>query len=195
MKFKYIQSAALPLPEGRFNVVLADPPWSFATYSNKGKSKGAEQHYNTMTLEQIKAMPVRRLCKADCVLFLWVTFPLLQEGLDTMKAWGFEYKTCGFSWMKKNAKSPGLFMGMGYYTRGNSEVCLLGTRGNPLKRKAMNVPQAVLSRRREHSRKPDCIRPRIERLFNGPYVELFARSPREGWVTWGNEAEKFNEEK
>jgi N6-adenosine-specific RNA methylase IME4 len=192
MKLKYAQSSALPLPEGRFNVILADPPWSFKTYSNKGKGKGAEQHYNTMTLEQIKAMPVKRLAKADCVLLLWVTFPLLQEGIETMKAWGFEYKTCAFAWMKKNSKSKGLFAGMGYYTRANVEICLLGTRGSPNKfRKAKNIKQAILSRRREHSRKPDCVHQRIEKLFKGPYVELFARTPRDGWVTWGNQTQKF----
>src|ERR1035437_4393397 len=178
MRIKTLQRAATDLPEGRFSVILADPAWTFETYSNKGKEKSAEKHYNTMSLQQIKDMPINKMCKADCALFMWVTFPLLQEGLDTMKAWGFEYKSCAFSWMKLNTKSKSLFCGMGYYTRANSEVCLLGTRGSP-QRIGKDVKQAILSRRREHSRKPDCVRPSIERLFEGPYLELFGRQRRE----------------
>jgi len=187
------QHDALDLPKGRYSVILADCPWTFETYSGKGKGKSAEQHYNTMSLEQIKAMPVKQLARADCSLFMWVTWPLLQEGLDTMKAWGFEYKTCAFTWMKLNQKTKSLFMGMGMScTRANSEVCLYATRGHP-KRLDGGVPSAVLSKRREHSRKPDIIHNRIERLFPGPRIELFGRAQRDNWTVWGAQQDKFSE--
>lgn len=178
------------LPKGKFKAILADPAWTFRVRSSKGEGRSAKKHYNVMTLEQIKGMRVQELADDDCILFLWVTMPNLLEGLAVMAAWGFTYKTVAFTWMKKNRKKNTLFTGMGYWTRSNAEICLLGTRGHP-KRFAKNVPQAILSRVREHSRKPDEVHGRIERLVAGPYLELFARTPREGWTVWGNETEKF----
>lgn len=181
-----------PFPNKKYSAILCDPAWTFETYSDSGKERSAEQHYDCMTTEDIQNLPVQDICKDDCVLFLWVTFPLLIEGLLTMEAWGFEYKTCAFSWAKKNSSNMGFFMGMGYWTRANVEICLLGTKGKPKRREeAGGVRQLIVSPLREHSRKPDEQYDRIEDLVKGPYIELFSRSDREGWDSWGLESGKF----
>lgn len=197
----------------KYKVILIDPPWTFETYSDKGKDKSAEQHYECMDLNWIKNLPIKKLADKDCILFIWVTFPLLKEGLDTIKAWGFEYKTCAFNWIKAN-KSANLSnldvnkdirMNLGYYTRANSELCLsaealedeqtdlvlLARKGKTLPRKSKAVRQVIISHQREHSRKPDEVHKRIEALFDGPYLELFAREEKAGWDVWGNETQKF----
>ena len=110
-------------------VILADPPWHYKVYSKKGAGRSAESHYPTMETSDIMALPVADIAAEDSALFLWVTFPCLQEGLEVLKAWGFEYKTVAFVWVKQNKKSSSLFWGMGYWTRSNVEMCLLGTRG------------------------------------------------------------------
>jgi N6-adenosine-specific RNA methylase IME4 len=151
-----------------------------------------------MSIEQICELPVKELGAPNCCLFLWISWPLLIHALSVIDAWGFVYKTCAFSWIKARARQIELFcddlptqIGNGYWTRSNSEVCLLATRGNP-KRLNADVRQAIIEPRREHSRKPDCVHGRIERLVAGPYLELFARSTRPGWTTWGNEVGKFD---
>lgn len=111
--------------------MYVDPPWTFKTYSDKGKEKSPEQHYQCMTLEDIYSLPISDIAADDCVLFLWVTFPLLREGLEAIRRWGFEYKTCAFNWVKRNKKSDSWFWGLGYWTRSNSELCLLATKGYP----------------------------------------------------------------
>jgi N6-adenosine-specific RNA methylase IME4 len=121
---------------------------------------------------------------------MWTTDPLLEKSFEVIKAWGFTFKTPGFVWAKTNAKSGTYFMGCGYYTRANPEYCLLATKGKP-KRLSRGVPKLIVSPRREHSRKPDETYERIEKLFAGPYCELFARTTRPGWVSWGNETRKF----
>ena len=110
----------------------ADPPWQFKTYSKKGLGKSADKHYPTMSLENIKALPVSKLADKDCALFMWTTIPFLRQSFDVMESWGFEYKTVAFVWIKRNRKSDGLFWGTGYWTRANSEICMLATRGNPI---------------------------------------------------------------
>lgn len=200
----------LTLPEGPFGAILADPPWRFETWGVGGRDRSAGQHYlhdpelvkrlkaagaaagafTTMPLEDICAMPVADVAADDACLFLWACMPLLREALRVMDAWGFEYRTTAFTWAKVNRDgSP--YMGLGYWTRGNAELCLFGKRGTP-KRDAMDVPQLILERRREHSRKPDCVHQRIMRLCEGPYLELFARRSVPNWTTWGNEATKFD---
>ncbi len=169
----------------RFKVIYADPPWSFEVYSGKGKSRSADRHYNTMSLDDIKAMPVEKLADDDCALFLWAVMPDLPGAIDVIKAWGFTYKTVGFTWVK-TTKSGGLHWGMGYWTRANPEVCLLATRGAP-KRQASDVHQVIMSPVGEHSRKPEETSARIERLLPGPYLELFGRRPMRGWTVWGNQ--------
>ena len=170
----------------KFAVIYADPPWSFKVYSGKGKQRSAERHYDTASLDDIKAMPIEQLAADDCALFLWCVMPELPGALDVIRAWGFEYKTCAFTWIKQNRSGEGLFWGMGYWTRANAEICLLATRGSP-QRLAMDVHQVVMAPVAEHSKKPDEVRLRIERLLAGPYLELFARKPAHGWSAWGNE--------
>lgn len=182
-----------------YGAILADPPWRFVNLWNvpAGPNRGDSAHYNTMTAEDLNNLPVASLAADDCVLFMWVIWILLPEALETIKAWGFEYKTCGFAWIKANASQLDMLrddldgqMGMGYWTRANSEVCLLATRGKP-KRLNADVRQGIIAPRREHSRKPDGIHERIERLVAGPYLELFARQQRPNWTVWGNQTDKF----
>jgi N6-adenosine-specific RNA methylase IME4 len=180
----------------RFGVIYPDLPWPFETYSEKGKQRSAERHYDTMSLDQIKALPVQALAAEDCALLLWVTWPGLDAALDVIRAWGFAYRGCSFLWVKTTEKADciklngaGLHWGMGYHTRANTEPCLLAVRGTPL-RLAKDVHQVVMAAVTEHSEKPEEVARRIERLYGGPYLELFARRPREGWTTWGNEVER-----
>lgn len=192
-----------PLPPGPFGVCLADPPWHFKRYSEKAsaksKSKGRapQDHYQTMTIPEIKALPVGDVAAKDAVLLMWTTWPHLKFALEVIDAWGFEYKTCGFDWMKADVSTRDLFpdpktaaMKMGYWTRSNSEPCLLATRGKP-KRRDAGVRMGIIEPSRQHSRKPDCVYDRIERLVAGPYLELFARTQRPGWTAWGNQTDRF----
>ena len=179
----------------KYSAILADPPWSFRTYSGKGKGRSAEQHYDCMSFPELCVMKIP--AADDAALFLWVTDPMLRLGLELMAWWGFEYKTVAFTWVKCNKPAsinhvPQWFTGMGYWTRANPEMCLLGTRGKP-KRINKDVRQLIVAPRREHSRKPDEIYDRIERLVGGPYLEMFARQTRPGWDSGGNEVGKFDE--
>jgi N6-adenosine-specific RNA methylase IME4 len=144
-----------------------------------------------MTLEQIKALPVAEIAAPDAALFLWAIDSMLPAAFEVIEAWGFTFKTVGFTWAKTNAKSPGYFTGLGYWTRCNPEQCLLATRGRP-RRLNRDVPQLIVAPRREHSRKPDEVRNRIQRLVAGDYCELFARESAPSWVSWGNERNKFD---
>lgn len=191
------------LTPARYGAILADPPWVFnSLWGGRPKqteagypSRAIERHYATMDDEQIAALPVAELAAPDCVLFMWTCWPVLQRSFRILEAWGFTYKTCAFSWMKADpyrlfADEMTPFAGLGYWTRANTEPCLLATRGRP-KRVHADVRQGIIAPRREHSRKPDCVHERIERLVAGPYCELFARAQRPGWDCWGNEIEKF----
>jgi N6-adenosine-specific RNA methylase IME4 len=189
---------APPCP-GAYRVIYADPPWRFATYSDKGKGRSAEAHYDCLGLEDIKAIPVGNWAARDAVLLLWATDPLLPRALEVIGAWGFTYKTVGFYWVKLNRSAPGLllterdfFTGLGFWTRANPEPCLLATRGKP-KRQAGDVQKLLIAPRREHSRKPESAYGRIERLLPGPYLELFARQSRPGWDGWGMQAGLFDQ--
>ena len=172
----------------KFSTILADPPWEFLTRSDKGKDRSAETHYDTMSLDQIKTLPVKALAADDATLFLWIVdwFP---PGLavELVEAWGFKHKTTAFTWAKTNPDGEGWHLGQGYWTRANPEVCWLSTRGRPQRLDA-DVRQLIVSPVREHSAKPDEVHARIERLVCGSsYLELFARAERPGWTTWGNE--------
>lgn len=196
------------LPKQHFGVIYADPPWRFNVWSgtkvvqargSKSTYKPASVHYQTMATEEIAALPVSDLAAKDCCLFMWACWPTLQDAFDLLDAWGFKYKTCAFDWMKAHAGQIDMFredtdalMGMGYWTRSNTEPCLLATRGKP-KRVNADVRQGIIEPRREHSRKPEAIYGRIERLVPGPYLELFARTERPGWTAWGNQTAKFIE--
>lgn len=186
------------LPRRHFGAILADPPWHFETWSGKGTARAAGNHYPTMTMQQLRCLPVADLAANDCVLFLWACWPMLSDALAVIDAWGFEFKTCAFDWMKAHVNQYDMFrddadalVGMGYWTRANSEPCLLATRGRP-KRLNADVRQGIIAPRRAHSRKPDEVHGRIERLVAGPYLELFARAERPGWTAWGNETTKYN---
>lgn len=172
----------------KFDIIYADPPWSYKCWTKKGTlKKSADCHYDVMDIEDIKSIPVSEIASDDSILFLWVTFPLLKEGLETMRSWGFTYKTCGFVWVKRNRKADSYFMGLGYWTRSNAELCLIGTGGHP-KRESRSVPQICDARIMEHSRKPEEIRERIVALCGDrPRAELFARQRAPGWVSIGNE--------
>jgi N6-adenosine-specific RNA methylase IME4 len=191
-------TAPAPPRPGQYRAICADPPWRFATYSDKGKGRSAEAHYDCLGLTEIKALPVAEWAAPDAVLFLWTTDPMLPQALEVAKAWGFDYKTVAFCWVKLNkgrGQAPiaagDFFTGMGFWTRANPELCLLATRGRP-KRRGTDVPRLLVAPRREHSRKPEEAYARIERLVEGPYLELFARASRPGWDAFGNEAQLFD---
>lgn len=195
------------LSDGQFPVIYADPPWHFKTYNEKGRKRSPDWkpfkgtpsiHYDTMSAADIRALPIDRISADDSALFLWICWPLLTEAMQLIQAWGFEYKTCAFSWVKAHAGQVEMFqddnpvqIGMGYWTRSNSEVCLLATKGSP-KRQSKSVRQAIIEPRRVHSRKPDCVYGRIEKLLPGPYLELFSRTTREGWTSVGDQVGKFD---
>jgi len=170
-----------------YQIIYADPPWSYNDKRNgKKMSGGATNHYPTMSIEDIKWLPVPDLADQNCMLFLWATFPNLVEALDVIKHWGFTYKTLGFSWIKTN-KDGSPFFGIGYYTKSNCEVCLIGVKGKPIKVSDF-VSSVLISPREEHSKKPDVTREKIIQLCGDiPRVELFARQKTEGWDVWGNE--------
>lgn len=192
----------MKLPRGPYGCVLADPPWSYRTFSSKGQARGAQKHYPTMTLDEIKAMPVAASCAPDSHLFLWATGPMLREAFETMDAWGFKYSAMGFVWIKLNRLADArqyrmvrlvdseVFVGMGHTTRQNAEFVLIGRRGKP-KRLSRKVRQVIVSPLREHSRKPDEVYERIEEYCVGPRLELFARQARPGWDVWGNQTDRF----
>jgi len=183
--------------ERRYPVIYADPPWKFAAYSEKGEGRSAVAHYDCMTMDQLFALRVQEIASDDAVLFLWTTDPFLQMGMKLIEAWGFKFKTVAFYWakIKKTADVNSLserdfFTGLGYWTRANVEPCLLATRGKP-RRISRKVRRLIISERREHSRKPDVVYDKIEELVDGPYIELFARSSRKGWESWGDQTSLF----
>jgi N6-adenosine-specific RNA methylase IME4 len=175
----------------RFGVIYADPPWVYENWSPTGAVLGAAaNHYDTQAIEEIAKLPVARLAADDCALFLWCTFPHVAIGthLEITRAWGVKPSTIAFVWIKQNANGDGLHSGQGYCTRANAEVVIYATKGSPLRLNA-DVHQVVMSPVGEHSAKPEEVRHRIERLFPGPYLELYARKrkPPERWTVWGNE--------
>lgn len=201
-----------------YGAILCDPPWRMKMYSDKGRGRSPDgrmtraesrtnnpaRHYETMTFEQLAQLPVQHLAAGDCVLLMWAIDPMIPQSLALGKLWGFEYKTVGFYWAKmrrvtsrrgdlhSNPDHKIFPMGTGYWTRANPEQCLLFTLGKP-KRRSASVRKLIIAPRREHSRKPDRVHTDIERLVAGPYCELFARQPRQGWDVWGNQTDKFRE--
>lgn len=174
------------IPLGHYGTVLCDPPWSFETRSVKGQSKSAQAHYDCLSLDDIKTLPVASVAAADCALFMWATWPMIRSAFDVLEAWGFAYKGLAWEWVKFNPETGKYAFGTGYGTRKNVEPCLLATRGAP-KRQSASVRDLIMSPRREHSRKPDEQYAAIEALFPGPRLELFARHRRSGWDSWGNQ--------
>lgn len=178
------------LPQYRARVILADPPWYFANFSEKGEAKNPVAHYGCMSLEAIKALPVLELANPDgCALVMWATAPMLPQAMETMKAWGFGFASAG-AWAKQSKSGEKWAFGTGYCYRSAAEFFLLGRVGKP-KLKSQSVRNLIVAPVREHSRKPDEMRRMIEAQFDGPRIELFAREPAPGWLSWGNETGKF----
>ena len=170
----------------KYNIIYADPPWSYKDKALAGQ-RGACCKYSVMNLEDICKLPIKEIADENCILFLWVTMPMLNECFKLISEWGFTYKTNAFTWIKTNKKSNSLFWGMGNWTRANAEVCLLAIKGKP-KRVAANVHSVVMTPIEAHSKKPDEVRNRIVKLCGDvPRIELFARQYADGWDCWGNE--------
>ena len=178
-----------PLPPGLFGVVYADPPWDYrGQHQHRGPgnadSGGADWHYPTIRLKQLKQLDVLGIAAADSLLFLWATSPHLDQAVELGRAWGFKYATVAFVWDKQ-------LVNPGFYTLSQCELCLVFKRGRiPSPRGARNVRQFVSEKRGPHSRKPGEVRDRIARMFpDHPRIELFARGPADaGWATWGLES-------
>lgn len=182
------------IKEGKkFPVIYCDCPWSFVTFSNnnKGMLKSPDRHYKTMGLEDIKALPVSEVLADNAICFFWVYNPMLPHAFEVLKAWGLEFKTVGFVWRKTTKHGKDAF-GLGYYTRQSVEMCFIATKGKISRPKDRGVRQILHSQLREHSRKPDEMYDLIERLYDGPYLELFARSGyRKDWTKVGDEVGKL----
>jgi N6-adenosine-specific RNA methylase IME4 len=187
------------LPKGAFRFAAIDPPWLYHSNSGKRPGRNAKRHYKCMKLAEIEAMPVGDLLADDSAIGLWITGPMLARGdhLRLFRRWGVRPSGMGWVWIKLNPRAPMLFftqrdlhMGPGFTTRKNAEFCLLGVRGKST-RVSRKVHEVIISPRREHSRKPEEFFERAVQYTDGPYLELFSRRPRAGWVTCGDEAEKF----
>lgn len=175
----------------KYQIILADPPWAykqkqmnFQTYnSGKGNkyTNAVTDHYKTMTNEEIKALHIANITDTDCLLFLWVTSPNLDIGIEVGKAWGFEFKTVAFVWEKQRTN-------YGFYTLSSCELCLVFKKGKIPKRGANNIRQFISEKLRKHSQKPEIVRENLIKMYpDANRIELFAREKVEGWDTWGNE--------
>ena len=176
-----------------YGAILVDPPWRFSNRTGKMAPEHKRlSRYSTLSMQEIKEIPVSLAAAAKSHLYLWVPNALLREGLDVMEAWGFEYKT-NIIWHKIRKDGGPDGRGVGFYFRNTTEVVLFGVRGQlrTLKpgRRQVNI---IKSRKREHSKKPDELYDIIEACSPGPYLELFARGQRAGWDQWGNEAEDYS---
>lgn len=149
----------------KYKIIYADPAWSYKDKALAG-NRGAGCKYDVMSLQDIANLDVKSIADKDCVLFMWVTMPKLNECFEVIKAWGFEYKTVAFTWIKLNKNKPTPFMGMGRWTRANAEICLLATKGKP-SRISAGVHSVVMTPIERHSKKPDEIRKRIVDLMGG----------------------------
>lgn len=171
-----------------YKLIYADPPWNFKVRSEKGK--GRSPKYRTTDVSELAKLDIQSIADKDSALAMWVTDPMIPQGLELMKAWGFTFKTVLFYWVKLNKSEQDYFMGTGYYTRANPEQCWIGTMGKGLKRINAAIPRLLVKSVEEHSKKPHSIRLRLEALYgNIPRVELFAREKPKGWDAWGDEVE------
>lgn len=185
----------IPFPDKKYQIIYADPPWSYRAWTAKGGHKSASAHYSVMDLKDICDLPIQKIANENCILFLWATYPNLPEAFEVVKSWGFQYKTVAFTWVKFYSNWKPV-CGLGYWTRANAEICLLATKGE-IKRINKSVYQAMLTQQQRHSQKPYETRDRIVRLMGDlPRIELFARPPKDklfrdtsydGWDLWGLE--------
>jgi N6-adenosine-specific RNA methylase IME4 len=160
---------------GHYQVILADPPWDWRSYSKKGQGRSASAYYDTMSIDEIKRVPVGDWAAKDAVLFLWELNSMRGAADQVIEAWGFRYSTVGFTWVKWTPRDRGWHFGMGYWTRQNTERCLLAVRGKCPRRLSRSQREVIIAPVRRHSVKPDEIYERIEALVGGPYLELFGR--------------------
>ena len=168
----------------KYNIIYADPPWQYW----EGGQKNQSLHYGTMSINDICNLPIKNISDDNCILFLWVTYPILQESFKVIESWGFDYSTCGFVWVKKNKNADTPFIGCGSWTRANSELCLIATKGSVLRLDA-GISQVIESIIEEHSKKPAIVRLLITKLVGElPRIELFSRQAVDGWDSWGAEA-------
>lgn len=175
-------------PAGGFDLIMADPPWSYEMRSEKGYGRAPDAHYTTMPLDDIKRLPVEVLAAPNCLLWLWSVGPMLPQALEVIAAWGFTFKTAG-SWAKVGDSGKQAF-GTGYLLRNAGEPFLIATRGNP--KTTRKVRSVIIAPVREHSRKPDAAFQAAETLMpDARRLELFSRQTRPGWSVWGNEVAKF----
>jgi N6-adenosine-specific RNA methylase IME4 len=181
---------------GRFGTILADPPWRFSNRTGKMAPEHRRlNRYSTMSQEQIVELPVRHLAKDCAHLYLWVPNALVGEGMEVMRAWGFTYKT-NIVWFKVRRDGGPDGRGVGFYFRNVTELVLFGVRGGLRTREAgRRQTNIIVTRKREHSRKPDELYDIIERCSAGPYLELFARHARRGWCQWGDETSEGIDER
>jgi N6-adenosine-specific RNA methylase IME4 len=194
------------LHSSHYGAIVADPAWGFKPWAapdpDASGRRDTERHYATMSLAEIKALPVADLAARDCWLFLWTIASHLPQALEVIEAWGFKYSSVAFTWVKLKRsrgeqlhflplQESDLHVGMGHTTRKGTEPCLLARRGHP-KRLAKDVREVILAPVRQHSRKPDEAYARVQRYCAGPYAELFARESRTGWDAWGDEIGKFD---
>ena len=178
----------IPFPKKKYKIIYADPPWSFDNWGYEDSPKGAEKHYRTMNDNDIKKIPIDNISEENSVLFLWGVSPRLPSAFEVMKAWGFDYKTIAFVWVKKNKTTSGYAFGTGYYTRANCEYCLLGIKGKPLPKLDLSIRQVCDKPRLNHSQKPDEFYAFVEAYAPAPrYAELFQRTSRSGWDGHGDE--------
>jgi len=176
----------IPFPNKKYQIIYADPPWSYKDKALAG-NRGAGCKYQTLDKNYLDNLPVTQITDKNCILFLWVTMPKLNECWDLIEKWGFKYKTVAFTWVKRNKKSNSWFWGMGNWTRANAELCLLATKGKP-KRINAGIHSIIDTSIEEHSKKPNEVRKRIVKLVGDlPRIELFAREKIKGWDAWGNE--------
>ena len=177
----------------KYKIIYADPPWNYECkhYQDSGRRmKHINEQYNTMSIKEMKELPIKNILDKDCALFLWVTDSHLKFGIEVLESWGFKYKTIAFVWIKKY-ESGSYVYNFAPWTLKSNEICLLGIKGKMGKYKmANNIKSLVEEVRRKHSQKPEEVRSRIEKLFgNIPRIELFARERTEGWDAWGNEVD------
>lgn len=175
-----------PFPEGKYNIIYADPAWDYYA----GGYKNQSQHYDGMPIEEICKLPVKDLAAENCILFLWTTFPILPDCFKVIESWGFKYSTVGFVWVKSKQDRTGFAFGLGNWTRANVELCLIATKGS-IERKDASISQIIYEPLEEHSKKPAIVRDKIVQLVGSlPRVELFARGkPPTGWTFWGQESQ------
>lgn len=176
----------MEFPTKKYQIIYADPPWSYNDKALAG-NRGSCCKYNVQTKDWIDNLPVSTIADDNCVLFLWVTMPKLNECWELIQKWGFTYKTVAFTWIKRNKKSPSWFWGMGRWTRANAELCLIATKGKP-KRINAGIHSIVTTPIEKHSKKPNEVRKRIIQLLGDlPRIELFAREKIAGWDVWGDD--------